>query len=279
MLSGFINDRITFLRYAKRDVTALLEIQERKVEITNSIAQNVLGLNLEFTKESIPYTIGALVNTMFERWIHSQEEIRLQLAIRKLGMINPTLSSARKTKIQKLHEELFYSENPQKTFEDNHNRYKILFKDSSYGFLAFSNCSVCNFLMESYKTNAYLGVIIYGGRCHNERPNKYIATHVIDMDISSAYGSTLREFDYPVGNPTIHTNTHNEEPITLGEFLKLNRDKLVPGLYTIYVSGKLPFQQDLLYSKDISPTSLERISQKYSKQGRRDKDKNLKQSQ
>lgn len=148
--------------------------------------------------------------------------------------------------------------------------YKHLFEESNYAFLAYSNSSIYNFLTEFYKTNAHLAAIIYGGRCNNEKPAEFIINHTVDIDISSAYGTSLVQFDYPLGNPTIFTQTHNENPITLGQFLQNHRNELIPSLYTIYVSGTLDFRQDLLYSKDVSFDQLNRITCAINKRGQLD---------
>ena len=262
MLRLLLEHPQSFLTYSKRDVTSLLEILFKQTELVNRIASDILNIDLKFTAKTIPYTLGALVNTIFESWILSKGGIALELAIRKLGMINPVLKLNHKQKIQRLHNELLYNEDPLREYRLNEDKYSPLFNHSSYAFLAYSNCSVQNFLMESYKTNAHVGAIVYGGRCHNERPYNFTASHTIDIDISSAYGSALKTLEYPLGNPKIVTSTHNQTSLTLGEFLELYGEELVDGLYTIYVSGELPFRQDLLYSKDISETSFANVIQK-----------------
>jgi hypothetical protein len=47
--------------------------------------------------------------------------------------------------------------------------------------------------------------MVQGGRCVNEQPETYLLkdTEVLDIDISSCYGSAMAGFDYPIGSPTV----------------------------------------------------------------------------
>ena len=49
------------------------------------------------------------------------------------------------------------------------------------------------------------------------------------------------------------------------EFLEKYESQLVPNLYKITVSGKLSFEQDLIYSKLVSETSLRNTLNKHQK--------------
>lgn len=55
---------------------------------------------------------------------------------------------------------------------------------------------------------------------------------------------------------------NEQEPITLKEFLKKNESELVDNLYQIFISGKLTFEQTLLYSKLVT---CKKITEKYIK--------------
>lgn len=269
MLEGLLEQPKTFLEYSKRDATALLDILSEKVKYMNTICREYLGIDLEFTTTTIPYTIGALVKTLIETWIPSKAKDgkALSLALRKIGLINPHLPQKKKKQIQILHNELFYCADPLQKYLKSPGKYKPLFEELSYPFLAYSNCSVVNFLTESYKTSAHVAALIYGGRCNNEKPYQYIANNAVDIDIAAAYGNSLEQIEFPLGTPTIYTKTHNEKPTTLGEFLAQHKDEHIPGMYTINVSGNLSFPQDFLYSRDISEEALSKIGKRLGKKG------------
>ena len=64
----------------------------------------------------------------------------------------------------------------------------------------------------------------------------------------------------PVGLPSVWSWQSNEKPPTLGCWLRRNENDLVPGLWTCTVSGKLPFEQDLLVSCLVKVESIRRAS-------------------
>jgi hypothetical protein len=78
----------------------------------------------------------------------------------------------------------------------------------------------------------------------------------LDIDLSSCYGTSLKELVYPVGVPTVLSYKPNERRPTLGAFLERWESELVPGLWQVIVSGELPFEQDLLYSTILTPARV-----------------------
>lgn len=99
--------------------------------------------------------------------------------------------------------------------------------------------------------------IIAGGRNINEQPDQFKMDHVLDADLASCYGTALKDTKYPIGLPFVYAYRLDAPPkLTLKQFLKLYENELVDGLYTITVTGKLSFQQDLIYSKIINPKTI-----------------------
>jgi hypothetical protein len=69
------------------------------------------------------------------------------------------------------------------------------------------------------------------------------------VDIVGCYGANLRKLICPVGLPSVWSYEANEARPTLGKWLARHEEQLPDGLWTATVSGKLPFEQDLLISK------------------------------
>lgn len=115
----------------------------------------------------------------------------------------------------------------------------------------------CRSLALGYARNTgVLNTLVTGGRCNNEQPIHYQKEFVFDFDLSSCYGSALMNFKFPIGLPTVYAKTYQDPNLTLKEFLDLYEDCLVDNLYTITVSGKLSFEQDLIYSKIVDEKKL-----------------------
>ena len=72
---------------------------------------------------------------------------------------------------------------------------------------------------------------------------------VLDVDLKSCYGTALASLEYPIGIPSVVAFCPNEKKLRLKDFLNTYEGELLPGLYKITVSGKLSFEQDLLFSK------------------------------
>jgi hypothetical protein len=127
------------------------------------------------------------------------------------------------------------------------------------------------YIIENYKTTRLIMCKVDGGRCFNNRPTittvkkEKLTTlenlilnksALVDIDISSAYGSGLLHQHYPLGNPKSfnHNLDTNNKYLTLREFLKRYGDELKPRLWTMRVStiDYLKYSQDLISSWIIS---------------------------
>ncbi|NEQ78226.1 MAG: hypothetical protein F6K23_37695 [Okeania sp. SIO2C9] len=121
-----------------------------------------------------------------------------------------------------------------------------------------SQASVGKIVEYDKDSTAIYGIAVNGGRCKNERPTTYsvMDSIIADADISGCYGRGLMNQSYPVGLPAILEFGHGQKKIKLGDLLKKYKKELIPGLYNITVSGKLSFDQDLIFSKSIEPRKL-----------------------
>lgn len=89
------------------------------------------------------------------------------------------------------------------------------------------------------------GAMVDGGRTVKEIDLDVLVGNLIDIDISGCYGNGLKNQYYSVGIPSIQT-----EEMSLGNWWKINKDELIPGLWVARISWKnAPFKQDLLISK------------------------------
>ena len=93
---------------------------------------------------------------------------------------------------------------------------------------------------------------VVGGRCNLERYKETRVTNLVDIDITSCYGSSIAQLSYPVSTPFVYAVSVNEKGLTLKDFFSVYKDELIPNLYSITVSGSLTFEQDLIYSKFIA---------------------------
>lgn len=102
------------------------------------------------------------------------------------------------------------------------------------------------------ETTSVFAAQVQGGRCNNSNPFSTYAERILDVDLSSCYGSTLRKLNFPIGLPTIYSTSlsHGQEIKTFDEVYKQLRGELVPDLYFADVSTTtaLTFSQDLVFS-------------------------------
>ena len=138
----------------------------------------------------------------------------------------------------------------------------IFFDNSVFLFQVFDSASIPYFLTADSKTTISLNALVTGGRTNNERYKEYFLDYAADVDLESCYGTGLNEFKLPVGLPTIVAKAPNENFLTLREFLKLYEFDFYPNLWKIVVSGELGFEQDLIFSRAITPASANNFNKK-----------------
>ena len=104
-------------------------------------------------------------------------------------------------------------------------------------------------------------------RTVNERPNDFYTYYGADIDISSAYGSQLKNLYFQIGRPRLFAkpNTTFQQKMTLGKFMEKNFEKMTKyKLFKVVVSGKLSFEQDLIFSRVSSKRVSEKKIQEFS---------------
>jgi hypothetical protein len=266
MLKGAEEDPEGFVPYVLDDVIKLDEIFYKYPDLVNYVEVEVLGIPEEkaFTPDNIPMTQGSTVAKSFKKWLYSRssQPDMLKFAIRKLGILKLNQSS------KKLNEDLkafawanqsWVVERLEK--EKDNPLLKHFLEKCTFEQVAYSGATIPILAKHPYKdSTACFNAIVQGGRCNNEIPSLIKILIALDIDLQSAYGSALRSLIYPVGLPRGWSYSPNEEKITLGQFLKKNEKNFVPGLWQIVVKGVLSFRQDLVFSKDVSGSDINRAS-------------------
>lgn len=117
-------------------------------------------------------------------------------------------------------------------------------------FLTLCSHASSNKLKHNTKDTSCLLAKVFGGRCRNNRPLSIAEKEktLIDIDIKSAYGTTLFNQVYPIGKPIIESfdnieNKDNNCYLSLREWLKkrkygTDKSELVDGLWICFVSVK-----------------------------------------
>jgi hypothetical protein len=234
----------TFLKYAVGDTVDLMSAIPLRVAQLNTIINNALPHKLgDYTTVTVKYSSGSLVNDVFIRWFANEYPSAFQTALKQ----SQSNDSASWDFIKATRELLTDRAVP----NDLLNLAKKLRNKNAVNGLAAGSINGIGI----GRTNTGLfGTVVQGGRCINEEPHldpyQNRLDNVIDIDLSSCYGSALRNFDFPIGLPTVYGRDIDDKPLTLGEFLKRYEGELVDGLYCIYVSGTLTkCLQDLVFSK------------------------------
>ena len=230
-----------FLRYGVGDVIDLHKAMLLKIEQTNEILEKAFGFKDLYTSETMKLTSGSLVADVFEQWLIR----RYPDLFKAVSLLTTSNSSQDWGAIKRIKDAV---ENGDALYLDSVNKKLKSLKSAVHGLAAGS---IRAFYPGNYGTGTVsYGAIVQGGRCINEQPdNHLIRGSVLDIDLSSCYGSALRNYDFPFGLPSVYCKNLDNERLTLGEFLKTHESDLVNGLYEIYVDGSLTFHQDLIHSK------------------------------
>lgn len=109
-------------------------------------------------------------------------------------------------------------------------------------------------------TTAQVNALVQGGRAKNEQPLTHrVEGCLIDTDIAGAYVTKMRQMYYPIGIPStysIHECSDKQSHVTLGQFLEIRGNQLVPDCWHIIVSGTLEHHQTLVPSKIADPFNV-----------------------
>lgn len=260
-----------FIKYALNDVHILKKIVLGQVDLINQVCRDYLNMDLSYNQDTIPMTQGRLVSDIFMNYIGEllsdssserfptikDKKALFQLACMKLSILDTSKKSYEKnhSKFLEISKKLL-SEPLEACLEAS--RDLLDGKPYLFEYDAISQASIPFFLDYHFTTTGIYNALVSGGRTVNERPWEFLIQNSADIDLASCYGSALRDFTYPIGLPVVYATTPNQEKMTLGEFLKHYQGRMEPNLYTITVSGKLSFPQDLIFSKITSEASIKR---------------------
>jgi hypothetical protein len=245
MLEGLIQETEKFLDYSLADAEDLHDIHDQfNYYVRVKVCKDILGV--EFIDE-IPMTTGSLVGKVFQQWIHTLAENKnaFEFAIRKLGLLN---SDSKTSKHDRVKFNNVIDSITSVAELDAKPEVSLDMSSIDFQSIGYSQASVLSLARNS--TTAAFNSLVHGGRCNNEFPYAYsIDCAGADIDLKSCYGTSLKQFVYPIGLPTLWGFTENQKRFTLKQWLDKNEADLHPGLWQVVVSGELPFSQDLIYSK------------------------------
>jgi hypothetical protein len=237
-----------FLRYLVDDVRVLRKIYVALLDGIRGIEADLgLAENQRMTASNLPHTLGALVAKIFRKWLFTQAG-QYANAVRfctfKLGVLDQDHTDY---EANRLH---FHQTRAAFTRPEDLAGTRFPFKSSHFRYTALECCGVKYFAGRDVDQTEIYNALVQGGRCVNEQPQKLLFGPGLDPDNAGCYSSAMEQLTYPVGLPYVWSFPANrKESLTLEQFLHDNEPELLPGLYTITVSGSLPFHQDLLFSK------------------------------
>jgi hypothetical protein len=231
---------IEFYEYALGDL-GLHKLAINLKDLMNDILKECFDLEEVYKSyRDYPAAVGKLVNDVFLRVINKN----YPEVLRSCCLLSTTPNNAKSKQLDEYRKLIKKGEDP----------YIISRRIQKYKGVVhgIGMASIPAFFTGHYGLNdtSPFCAVIQGGRAIKEEPNEHLFRDVLDIDLQSAYGSSLERFDYPIGIPTIFSIS-NDRPkkTTLKKFLKEHKGELVDGLYTIYVSGALNHKQDLVFSK------------------------------
>jgi hypothetical protein len=276
MYDGLLEQPEDFLRYAVNDARLNRQVHTAFIHLFRTMQIECLDMTGDdlWNENDIPMTVGKLVAATFERWLYKRAthpEV-LKYAIRKLGILDPDHKQHKYSRavLNSCLGGWIVDEESVQTYETPGYRstqdvldalargekdIKQVLK-ARFLFTALDSCSVRWFASRPITETTGFSAIVQGGRCHNENPYEYVIGKGADIDISGCYGTALAKLDFPIGLPTVWGCSPNEKPMTLGQWWDSNRGELVPGLWTVTVSGRLNFDQDLIPSKLTKASDL-----------------------
>lgn len=279
MFEGFKKETSLFLEYAIGDAYYLYAILDSKVTLFNKMMVDIYKLPQQFLfeKHTIPLTIGAIINYIWEsyyEYVLLKYRSDFKLAFAKQSILNQSsttytanLDSFKALSNFKSLSELTNSDPNTGSLvltEDVKPLKGLLVKDA-LEFGPHQYGSIRYLISYSKNTSSIYNTLRTGGRSVNELPTECFVKHVLDVDISQAYGTELLRGVLPIGRPVIYATASNQKGITLGEFLEKNERYFNKHkLFKIVVSGKLKEAScDLLLSKIASPTKFQNLIKKF----------------
>lgn len=256
-----------FIDYALDDAIVLGDIIINYESLVKDISKNVLGVDYQ---KPVPMTNGRLVAEVFEEFLLQLSDHPLyKYALVKLGIPSKEHNTLGNYVFRRLASEspdripeLKFSDLPMTNYSKHIRKQgdrKILDYLLHSGVMrscAYSQATVKE--LARLMTTAAFAALVQGGRCNNEYAKEYRCNKVLDIDLSSCYGSALRKFLYFIGLPSVWGWANGQEHPTIRQWFKENEHELVDGRWLLIVRGRLSFSQDLVYSKDSSLNDIHR---------------------
>lgn len=285
---GYEKKPITATIYNLCDVLGAFEIMVSYIPLINDIKTNVIGLpkHCEINESGLRHTTGSLAGNLLTDYIEyfpylinpnvSEDDLDTwRLALRRLSIIKNDLN----TEDTKLAGLVFQGLRDCKTVTDYKNYtityqlgkkrvtkslYELLLNDYTFtkliDYKTFEQCCV-RYIGSDDSVSLIYGALVQGGRCNNSFPYKAFLNWILDVDLASCYGSTLRSLHYPVGLPSTRFKGLSEG-VKLENFKKVYDElssELVDRCWVADVSTTelLSFDQDLIFSSlDVNPLSI-----------------------
>lgn len=277
--------------YNITDALQTFETTLAYIPLVNRIITDVIGLPefCKINEKQLKYTTGSLNGDLFEKYIEyfpyvlnkevSNDDLDIwRIALRKHSIPKTNLEErGRKlvadiiegmSKCSNLDEyknyEIYYPEGNKGKGRAKKNRkevdpknyislYEIILTgafDKLIDYKIYQQASV-KYLGRDTSNSLIFQAIVQGGRCNNSMPFEYYLETVLDIDLNSCYGSTLRTLCYPVGISTT-INRDNSKPNKELFFKKVEKleSELLDDLWTadIFTNKELEHDNDLLYS-------------------------------
>lgn len=262
MLSKDKKMRLTFCNYAMHDAIILHQIWTQRIKEHNDMLQDCLGFKSEYqiNPSYFPSTVAKLIAMTFENFIYNEASRvvdinAFKVALYKIGHLNPKLKDYKEKHLVNRYKILsdadIYKTN--KSLVESHCTFDI------YLFNGLNSASIPYLNTMDRKSFIQTSALVTGARCHKERYQEIRKKNIFDFDFTSCYGSALVKLDYPIGIPRTYACHINKKGETLRHFLKQRESQLIPGFYKIVVVGKLPFDQDLVYSKAYKERNMDHL--------------------
>lgn len=278
------------------DTFAAMQIALDYIPLVNEIIAS-LGLpeHQQITFAELAHTTGSLVGRVFCSFIEYYPIVlahhgKLKLSERELDRLliewrlslwkNAKISDKLNSRDHRVANEIIAGQLKCKTIED----YEGYLVNTSYGSKQETEELLINIVLNSrfmrrlfqgslyeqacakvlgsnVEATSVFAALVQGGRCNNSCPFESRVKRVLDIDMSSCYGSTLRKLTYPIGLPTIYSRS-----LTFGEKLEPYYNvyqrlepEFINDLWFGDICSKetLAFSQDLLFSSyDVTPEKI-----------------------
>ena len=240
------NDSIICVNFLNQPI--ILKEHLKKVESFNSILEKTFKMPKEyhFRLKSMPLTVGAIVNSIWEKFLNYNKldnSQALKLSLCKLSILNPLHKNyeSNQRALDSLNEMSSLAELEYVLDNDNYKSFllKSLLVPGIFKYTATQNCSIKSFMDRTGTSTLGKLALRTGGRSVNERPNDYRIRFGADVDVASAYSSVMRRLTYPLGIPNTYSVQPNTKKLTLKEFFlkyKLEENSKISSKISFFLS-------------------------------------------